>query len=85
MSNRKVLLADQISEKNKMFALKRYETVISVIQNELMVSGSDDFTMFLWNPSQEKKPIARYKKPLFLLTQSSIINLVPDSLGTNNW
>ena len=24
-----------------------------------MVSGSDDFTLFLWNPSQEKKPLAR--------------------------
>ena len=26
---------------------------------ELMVSGSDDFTLFLWNPSQDKKFIAR--------------------------
>ena len=24
-----------------------------------MVSGSDDFTMFLWNPAKEKKSIAR--------------------------
>lgn len=24
-----------------------------------MVSGSDDFTLFLWQPSQDKKPIAR--------------------------
>ena len=25
----------------------------------MMVSGSDDFTMFLWRPSLDKKPIAR--------------------------
>uniref|UniRef100_A0A915JEK5 Uncharacterized protein n=1 Tax=Romanomermis culicivorax TaxID=13658 RepID=A0A915JEK5_ROMCU len=24
-----------------------------------MVSGSDDFTMFLWEPSLDKKPLAR--------------------------
>lgn len=24
-----------------------------------MVSGSDDFTLFLWNPEKDKKPIAR--------------------------
>jgi len=24
-----------------------------------MVSGSDDFTMFLWNPAKEKKSLAR--------------------------
>jgi len=26
---------------------------------ELMVSGSDDFTLFLWSPASSKKPIAR--------------------------
>ena len=26
---------------------------------ERLVSGSDDFTMFLWHPESEKKPIAR--------------------------
>lgn len=24
-----------------------------------MVSGSDDFTLFLWNPTEDKKPLAR--------------------------
>jgi hypothetical protein len=33
--------------------------VLALVQEELMVSGSDDFTMFLWNPSKEKKSIAR--------------------------
>jgi ribosome assembly protein 4 len=27
--------------------------------DELMVSGSDDHTLFLWRPSSEKKPVAR--------------------------
>lgn len=26
---------------------------------ERMVSGSDDFTLYLWNPSQEKKSLVR--------------------------
>ncbi|CAM9810830.1 unnamed protein product [Chrysoparadoxa australica] len=26
---------------------------------EALVSGSDDFTLFLWNPAEDKKPIAR--------------------------
>uniref|UniRef100_A0AAR2IUW5 Notchless protein homolog 1 n=1 Tax=Pygocentrus nattereri TaxID=42514 RepID=A0AAR2IUW5_PYGNA len=26
---------------------------------ERLVSGSDDFTLFLWNPAEEKKPVAR--------------------------
>jgi ribosome assembly protein 4 len=25
----------------------------------MLVSGSDDFTMFLWNPGESKKPVAR--------------------------
>ena len=26
---------------------------------EFMVSGSDDFTLFLWNPSKSNKPVCR--------------------------
>ncbi|XP_034946239.1 notchless protein homolog 1 [Chelonus insularis] len=36
-------------------ALKRYEAV----GEEILVSGSDDFTLYLWRPEKEKKPIAR--------------------------
>ncbi|XP_015597269.1 notchless protein homolog 1 [Cephus cinctus] len=36
-------------------AKKHYEA----IGEEKLVSGSDDFTLFLWNPEKEKKPIAR--------------------------
>ncbi|XP_048508800.1 notchless protein homolog 1 [Athalia rosae] len=36
-------------------ATKRYDSV----GEERMVSGSDDFTLFLWIPDKDKKPIAR--------------------------
>lgn len=28
-------------------------------QGEILVSGSDDFTMFLWKPEESKTPLAR--------------------------
>ena len=31
---------------------------MSYVQDELMVSGSDDFKLLLWNPSKDKKSIA---------------------------
>ncbi len=40
-------------------ALKRYNRVLANVGEELMVSGSDDFTLFLWNPAKEKKSLAR--------------------------
>lgn len=39
-------------------ALKRYADAKGA-GAETMVSGSDDFTLFLWHPAQEKKPVAR--------------------------
>ncbi|XP_008557185.2 notchless protein homolog 1 [Microplitis demolitor] len=36
-------------------ALKRYEA----LGDEKLVSGSDDFTLYLWNPEKDKKSIAR--------------------------
>ena len=51
---------DQIPGKEaKTMALKRYNDFVSNVKDELMVSGSDDFTMFLWKPADDKKPIAR--------------------------
>jgi len=40
-------------------AKKRYDKVLSVVGEELMVSGSDDFTLFMWKPVTEKKSVAR--------------------------
>ena len=36
---------------------QRYQTVR--MQGERLVSGSDDFTLFLWNPETDRKPICR--------------------------
>lgn len=44
--------------KSQEFALKRYHDVIEA-HGERLVSGSDDFTLFLWNPEKDKKPLAR--------------------------
>lgn len=38
-------------------AKERYQTVRG--NNERLVSGSDDFTLFLWYPESDKKPISR--------------------------
>jgi len=41
-------------------ALQRWKDVVKVTDGvEKLVSGSDDFTMFLWEPSKDKKSIAR--------------------------
>uniref|UniRef100_A0A0N4ZI08 WD_REPEATS_REGION domain-containing protein n=1 Tax=Parastrongyloides trichosuri TaxID=131310 RepID=A0A0N4ZI08_PARTI len=45
---------DQVKEK----ALERYNAAKG-IEHEKLVSGSDDFTMFLWEPFDNKKPIGR--------------------------
>lgn len=37
---------------------------------ERLVSGSDDFTLFLWNPAEDKKPLAR------LTGHSALVNEV---------
>jgi ribosome assembly protein 4 len=39
-------------------ALSRYQTLIGV-EGETLVSGSDDYTMFLWKPQDNKSPITR--------------------------
>lgn len=40
------------------FALKRYTDIIQA-NGERLVSGSDDHTLFLWDPISSKKPLAR--------------------------
>lgn len=36
----------------------RYKEIVQTC-GERLVSGSDDFTLFLWDPEKEKKPLAR--------------------------
>jgi len=50
------------AEERKNFAAKRYNSALSAISpgsQERLVSGSDDFTMIMWDPINSKKPIAR--------------------------
>ncbi|XP_043188536.1 notchless protein homolog 1-like [Amphibalanus amphitrite] len=54
-------LADDVSDEQKLTAARtRYSTVLeSGGGEERLVSGSDDFTMFLWSPAKSNKPLAR--------------------------
>ncbi|XP_013408024.1 notchless protein homolog 1 [Lingula anatina] len=49
---------DDIVEELKKKALDRYNSATNAIP-ERLVSASDDFTMFLWQPETEKKPLTR--------------------------
>jgi len=40
-------------------ALAKYNGALSPSKQELLVSGSDDFTLYLWDPVNSKKPILR--------------------------
>ncbi|RXG70772.1 Notchless protein-like 1 [Armadillidium vulgare] len=47
-------------EERKEKALKRYKEALRMAgEQERLVSGSDDFTLFLWEPSKSKKPLER--------------------------
>ena len=46
-------------EKAKQEAMKRFKEACGAGQPERLVSGSDDFTMFLWDPSKSKHPMTR--------------------------
>ncbi|KAK9840799.1 hypothetical protein WJX81_005490 [Elliptochloris bilobata] len=49
-------------------ALQRYEAALGG-RPERLASGSDDFTMFLWEPSTSDKPLARMTGHLQLINQ----------------
>lgn len=50
-------------------AEERYRTALAG-HPERLVSGSDDFTMFLWEPSADKKPLARMTGHMQLINQA---------------
>lgn len=56
------------AERHK-YAVERYEKAKDP-KGERLVSGSDDFTMILWQPKQGNKPIAR------LTGHQALINMV---------
>lgn len=55
-------------DEGQQIALKRYQAACSG-QPERLVSGSDDFTIFLWEPSKSKKPLGRMTGHLQLINQ----------------
>ncbi|CAI4226404.1 unnamed protein product [Auanema sp. JU1783] len=46
-------------EEAQKISQRRYDEAIKISGGERLVSGSDDFTMFLWNPAESKQQIAR--------------------------
>lgn len=44
------------AEEAQKIAFSRYEAVCKICP-ERLVSGSDDFTLFLWDPTTDKKPL----------------------------
>ncbi|XP_038074325.1 notchless protein homolog 1-like [Patiria miniata] len=48
----------ETAEELSKLALERYNSVKGT-EPERLVSGSDDFTLFLWHPAEDKKPVAR--------------------------
>lgn len=53
-------------------ALRRYQTACGS-SPERLVSGSDDFTMFLWQPSVSKKPLQRMTGHMQLINQVKVV------------
>ena len=59
----------------KEYALQRYNK-IKGSENERLVSGSDDFTMFMWDPVKTNQPIIRmtgHQQPINLVYDSHIV------------
>jgi hypothetical protein len=54
---------------------RRYEAAQGA-RPERLASGSDDFTMFLWEPSSSQKPLARMTGHLQLINQVDLLFLV---------
>ena len=46
-------------EEERQRALQKYEAVTTASGGEVLVSGSDDFTLFMWRPTEDKAPVAR--------------------------
>lgn len=58
----------------KEIALKRYQNALKG-RTEKLVSGSDDFTMFLWEPSEKKQHVERMTGHQQLVNQVGRENL----------
>lgn len=51
----------KLAENRQEAAEKRYKEALTTAGGvERLVSGSDDFTLFLWEPAKERKPIGEF-------------------------
>lgn len=50
-------------------AQTRYEAALEIAGGERLVSGSDDFTLFMWNPKETKQSINRMTGHMQLVNQ----------------
>ena len=55
------LVSDEVKNERQKVALERYLQVVGNVPNagERLVSGSDDFTLIIWAPQEDKKPLQR--------------------------
>ncbi len=55
------LVSDQVKAQREAAAKERYLAVVGNVEGrgERLVSGSDDFTLIIWAPQENKQPIAR--------------------------
>ncbi|CAI5442441.1 unnamed protein product [Caenorhabditis angaria] len=56
-------------EESQKIAQARYDLAMKTAGGERLVSGSDDFTMFLWNPTETKQSVARMTGHMQLVNQ----------------
>jgi ribosome assembly protein 4 len=63
-------------EQVRVVARRRFDTLMAGESDERLVSGSDDFTLFLWRPNGDKKPIARMTGHMQLVNQVRDVNRV---------
>ena len=49
---------DEGLKEMKKYANERYRKALDA-RGEILVSGSDDFTMYMWQPKKQKKSLAR--------------------------
>lgn len=72
-SHKDTLCVDK--KKSQEFALSRYYKVTEPF-GERLVSGSDDFTLFLWDPEKDKKPLARLTGKIYFKNIISKITFI---------
>ncbi|CAL2035014.1 unnamed protein product [Caenorhabditis brenneri] len=66
--SKRCIKPDSIEECQKV-AQSRYDAALKVAGGERLVSGSDDFTLFMWNPKETKHSINRMTGHMQLVNQ----------------